>query len=108
MLFSASHQRLIPDPETRFSDCRDLCSNLGSRCDALDIDGAPPQDGNDPVLPWCGVWGMRVLPADAVNGFVYFCDGGCLNGTGGPVCRGDLKQKSNTCFLRPPLCNTTL
>eukprot|EP00038_Savillea_parva_P014519 m.11179 g.11179 ORF g.11179 m.11179 type:complete len:736 (-) comp2827_c0_seq1:45-2252(-) len=88
-----------------FSDCRNMCIKLGILCDAFDIDGPMPPSGTDPVIPWCGIWGAQLTPADADPslGFDFYAS------DGGRVCQGlPSAGKGNTCYGRKPLCNSTL
>ena len=111
-----------------FSACRSKCEALGPRCDAFDVDGrvptgeaehlgrrrsrsgadvAPPSGAKpgDPVVAWCGVWGVGVTAADATPGWVFYCDGNCTpRGHHARVCRGDPAVGTNTCFIKAPVC----
>ena len=91
-----------------FSQCHALCEGLGLRCDALDVDGPPPANGTDPLVPWCAAWGTSLTERDVPNGtaaFRFECDDTCATGKGLRVCRGVPDSKTNNwCFRREPFC----
>jgi hypothetical protein len=105
-----SHSRLcwarIEAHGVAFSLLAAKCTNLSSRCDAVDIDGrGPVRPGQDPTLSWGALWGVNITSADAVDGTLwkYFCDGGCepSGKDRTSVCRGDVQAGlANVCYSK--------
>lgn len=93
------HNRSAP---LTFGLCHAKCVALGLKCDALDIDGDNQTNPAKP-LGWCAIWGNELTSADAGEDWLYVD-----TGTGGRACRGDTgsTSPSNTCWHRPPACQT--
>jgi len=85
-----------------FSDCQAKCAQLGERCDALDVDGSVGCANLKGLCNWCAVWG-NVTAKDTDGKFIFSAGGG------GRACHGDPSAgEGNTCYTRPPGCQSPL
>ena len=59
-----SHPPYPPQPAQTPSGCALPAAQ------AVDIEGAAPRAGADPLVAWCAVWGAAITPTDGTNASV--------------------------------------